>query len=61
MKIKKIILTLFTSILLLGCDKSIEKNQLELHHKIDTLLVKANDDLLDRKLLLIFTDSVYLF
>lgn len=60
MKINKIILILFTCIFFFGCEKSIEKNQLELHNKIDTLLAKANDDLLDRRLRLIFTDSVYL-
>lgn len=59
MKIKKILLTLFTCVLFFGCKKSIEKNQLELYNKIDTLLVKANNDLLNRKLRLVFTDSVY--
>jgi tetratricopeptide (TPR) repeat protein len=59
MKFKKLILTLFTSILFLGCKKSIEKNKLELYNKIDTLLAKANDDLLNKKLRLVFTDSVY--
>lgn len=59
MEIKKILLTLFTCVLFFGCKKSTKKNQLELYNKIDTLLVKANDDLLDRKLRLVFTDSVY--
>lgn len=59
MKIKKILFILILCILFFGCKKSTEKNELELYNKIDTLLVKANDDLLDRKLRLVFTDSVY--
>ncbi len=59
MKIKKILFILFTCILFFGCEKSTEKNEIELYNKIDTLLVKANNDLLDKKLRLIFTDSVY--
>ena len=58
MKIKKILFILILCILFFGCKKSTEKNELELYNKIDTLLVKANDDLLDRKLRLVFTDSV---
>ena len=59
MKVKNVILILFTCVLFFSCEKSKDKNQLELYNKIDTLLVKANDDLLDRKLRLVFTDSVY--
>ncbi len=59
MEIKKLTLILFTCIILFGCKKSTEKDELELYNRIDTLLVKANDDLLDRKLRLAYTDSVY--
>jgi signal transduction histidine kinase len=58
MEIKRIILILFTGILFFGCEKSIEKKQLELYDKIDTLLVRANNDLLDKKLRLVYTDSI---
>ena len=58
MKIRRNILILFICILIFGCKNSTEKNEIELYNKIDTLLVKANNDLLDKKLRLAFTDSV---
>ena len=59
MKVKKILFIVFTCVLFFSCRKISEKNELELYNKIDTLLAKANDDLLDKKLRLVFTDSVY--
>ncbi|MES2864170.1 MAG: ATP-binding protein [Bacteroidota bacterium] len=55
---KNIILILFTCVFFFSCEKSTEKTQLELYNKIDTLLVKANNDLLDKKSRLAYTDSV---
>lgn len=55
MKLKKFILIAVLSIFLLGCNK---ENHLSKYNKIDTLLVKANNDFLSKKVRLAYIDSV---
>ena len=56
MKVSKFILYAILSFLAIGCNK----DRLSKYNKIDTLLVKANNDFLDKKVRLTYIDSVSL-
>lgn len=55
MKINKITFYFLIIILIIGCRK---KDQLNTYNKIDSLLVKANNDFLDKEVRLAYIDSV---
>ncbi|SEQ19901.1 sensor histidine kinase [Flavobacterium urocaniciphilum] len=57
MKLKKFILLLIVNLLIFSCKK---ENHLITYNKIDTLLVKANNDFLNKKVRLAYIDSVSL-
>lgn len=58
MKFLNILLIFLVVILFLNCEKTKNDINFQKYKKIDTFLVKANDDFLDKKTRLAFTDSV---
>ena len=60
MELLKKILIFLVIILFFSCDKTNKNNNSQKYKKIDTLLVKANNDFLDKKIRLAFADSVSL-